>query len=192
MGIKKTTKGEIGIENFRGRIRLRWWHLGERFTLSLPYSYLPENLHHGTVKCFDPTLEKYKPDPIVKPEALKPVEVPATIEKTQSPTLLNNLVTHFNDWCTNIRNVDVENSIDYLYTRRLLEKWVGVPIDQVAQKLNTENWAVTTYNRRLGYLTTFFTWLVIKKVVKQNPLQDVCRKREKKRKKNQAYTTGRR
>lgn len=195
MGIKKTTKGEIGIENFRGRIRLRWRHLGERFTLSLPYSYLPENLHHGTVKateikldilkgCFDPTLEKYKPAPIVKPEALKPVEIPANIEKTQSPTLLHNLVTHFNDWCINIRNVDVENSIDYLYTRRLLEKWVNVPIDQVAQKLNGENWAVTTYNRRLGYLTTFFTWLVSKKVVDLNPLQDVCRKREKKRKKN--------
>ncbi len=99
MGIKKTTKGEIGIENFRGRIRLRWRYQGERFTLSLPYSYLPENLHHGTVKateikldilkgCFDFTLEKYKPVPVVKPEALKPVEIPATIAKTQSPTLL--------------------------------------------------------------------------------------------------------
>lgn len=195
MGIKKTAKGEIGIENFRGRIRLRWRHHGERFTLSLPYSYLPENLHHGTVKateikldilkgCFDATLEKYKPAPVVKPEALKPVELPATIEKTQTPTLLHDLVSSFNDWCANIRNVDIENSIDYLYTRRLLEKWVDVPIGQVAQKLNGENWAITTYNRRLGYLTTFFTWLVSKKVVDLNPLQDVCRKREKKRKKN--------
>jgi integrase len=127
MGIKKTTKGEIGIENFRGRIRLRWRYKGERFTLSLPYSYLPENLHHGTVKateikldilkgCFDFTLEKYKPVPVVKPEALKPVEIPATIAKTQSPTLLHELVTQFNEWCNNIRNVDVENSIDYMYT----------------------------------------------------------------------------
>jgi integrase len=127
MGIKKTTKGEIGIENFRGRIRLRWRYQGERFTLSLPYSYLPENLHHGTVKateikldilkgCFDFTLEKYKPVPVVKPEALKPVEIPATIAKTQSPTLLHELVTQFNEWCNNIRNVDVENSIDYMYT----------------------------------------------------------------------------
>jgi integrase len=110
--------------------------------------------------------------------------VPATTEKTQSPTLLHELITNFNDWCVNIRNVDIENSIDYLYTRRLLEKWVDVPIDQVAQKLNGEKWAITTYNRRLGYLTTFFTWLVSKRVIGLNPLQDVCRKREKKRKKN--------
>lgn len=40
------------------------------------------------------------------------------------------------------------------------------------------------YNRRLGYLTTFFTWLVSKKVIYLNTLKDVCRKREKKRKKN--------
>lgn len=196
MGQKtKTPKGEISISNFEGRIRLRWRYSGERYSLNLPYAYLPENLHHGTVKateikldilkgCFDSSLEKYKPAPIIKPEALKPVEVPATIEKTQSPTFLNDLVTHFNDWCTNIRNVDVENSIDYLYTRRLLEKWVDVPIDKVAQKLNGENWAITTYNRRLGYLTTFFTWLVSKKIIDLNPLQDVCRKREKKKKKN--------
>lgn len=194
MGIKKSSRREISIENFRGRIRLRWRYAGERYSLNLPYAYLPENLHHGTVKateikldilkgCFDYTLEKYKPSPIVKPEAIKPVEVPAT-EKAQSPTFLHDLVTHFNDWCANIRNVDIENSIDYLYTRKLLEKWVNVPIDQVAQKLNGENWAITTYNRRLGYLTTFFTWLISKRVIDLNPLEDVCRKREKKRKKN--------
>jgi integrase len=196
MGQKsKNSKGEISISNFQGRIRLRWRYAGERYSLNLPYAYLPENLHHGTVKvteikldilkgCFDSTLEKYKPVAIVKPETFKQVEVSATIKKTQSPILLHDLVAQFNDWCINIRNVDVENSIDYLYTRRLLEKWVNVPIDQVAQKLNSENWAVTTYNRRLGYLNTFFLWLVNKRVIDLNPLQDVCRKREKKRKKN--------
>ncbi|MBO9201589.1 MULTISPECIES: site-specific integrase [Niastella] len=196
MGQKlKSSKGEISISNFQGRIRLRWRHAGERYSLNLPHAYLPENLHHGTVKateikldvirgCFDPSLEKYKPEIIVKPKAFKQVEVPVTTAKTQSPTLLHELVTNFNDWCANIRNVDIENSIDYLYTRRLLEKWVNIPIDQVAQKLNGENWAVTTYNRRLGYLNTFFAWLVSRKVIELNPLQDVCRKREKKRKKN--------
>jgi integrase len=191
----KVPKGEISISSSRGWIRLRWRYGGERFSLNLPYKYLPENMHHATLKgaeikldilkgCFDTTLEKYKPSPTVKPETIKPVEVPVTNGKTQSPILLHDLVTQFNDWCINIRNVDVENSIDYLYTRRMLEKWVDVPIDQVAQKLNTENWAVTTYNRRLGYLNTFFLWLLSKKVIDLNPLQDVCRKREKKRKKN--------
>lgn len=195
MGQKlKSTKGDISITNFQGRIRLRWRYAGERYSLNLPHAYSLENLHHGTVKateikldiikgCFDPSLVKYKPEIVVKPTAFKQVEEPAT-EKTQSPSLLHDLVSNFNDWCVNIRNVDIENSIDYLYTRKLLEKWVNVPIDQVAQKLNAENWAVTTYNRRLGYLGTFFTWLVSKRVIDLNPLQNVCRKREKKRKKN--------
>jgi integrase len=195
MGIKKAPKGHINIENFRGRIRLRWRLDGERYSLNLPYAYLPENLHHGTVKateikldilkgCFDPTLEKYKPSPIVKPLALKPVDVPANNEKTQSPIFLNDLVAKFNDWCRNIRNVDVDNSIDYLYTRRLLEKWVNVPVDQLAQKLNGEKWAATTYNRRLTYLTSFFSWLIGLGTVQHNPLQDVCRRRDKGKKKN--------
>ena len=132
MGQKsKTPKGEISISNFQGRISLRWRYAGGRYSLNLPYAYLPENLHHGTVKateikldilkgCFDITMEKYKPVPIVKPEAFKPIEEPATIEKPKSPTFLNDLVSHFNDWCTNIRNVDVENSIDYLYQKNSL------------------------------------------------------------------------
>lgn len=73
MGQKsKTPKGEISISNFEGRLRLRWRYAGERYSLNLPYAYLPENLHHGTVKateikldilkgCFDITLYKYKP-----------------------------------------------------------------------------------------------------------------------------------
>ena len=66
---KKVPKGEISISSSRGWIRLRWRFGGERFSLNLPYRYLPENLHHGAVKateikldimkgCFDPTLEK--------------------------------------------------------------------------------------------------------------------------------------
>ncbi|WP_217605799.1 hypothetical protein [Chitinophaga sp. GbtcB8] len=66
----------------------------------------------------------------------------------------------FNHWGNNIRNVDVENSIDYLYTRKLLEKWANVPIDQIAEKLNSTDWAFTTYNRRLNYLKTLF-YLVV-------------------------------
>ena len=104
MGQKlKTSKGEISISSFQERIGLRWRYAGERYSLNLPYAYLPENLHHGTVK---------------------------------------------------------------------------------VTEIKRENWSVTTYNRRLGYLTTFFTWLVSKRVIDLNPLQDVCRKREKKRKKN--------
>lgn len=70
MGLKKKSrKGEISIGNNNGRIRLRWRVSGERFSLNLPFDYLPENMHHATIKvaeikldlvkgCFDATLEK--------------------------------------------------------------------------------------------------------------------------------------
>jgi integrase len=95
-----------------------------------------------------------------------------------------NLVAKFNHWGNNIRNIDVENSVDYLYTRKLLEKWMDIPIDQIAGKLNGEDWATTTYNRRLHYLKTFFTWLLSNGFISQNHLIDVRRKRDKKKKKN--------
>lgn len=195
MGIKKAAKGEISIEDFRCRIRLRWRYQGVRYTLNLPYAYLPENLHHGAVKAaeirldimkgsFDPSLEKYKPISNGKPVAAKQIETSVTVEHPKPIIYLHDLVSKFNDWCKNIRNVEVDNSIDYLYTRRLLEKWVNVPIDQLAGKLNSEKWAAATYNRRLTYLTSFISWLVKLGIVQQNPLQDVCRRRDKGKKKN--------
>lgn len=82
MGLKsKTPKGEISIVENNGRIRLRWRHAGKWYSLNLPFAYLPENLHHGTLKAteikldimkgyFDSSLEKYKPPLIVKQMAL--------------------------------------------------------------------------------------------------------------------------
>jgi hypothetical protein len=46
----KTSKGEISISNFEERIRLKWRYAGERYSLNLPYAYLPENLHQGAIK----------------------------------------------------------------------------------------------------------------------------------------------
>ncbi|SFW77268.1 hypothetical protein SAMN05661012_04494 [Chitinophaga sancti] len=46
MGItSKAPKGEISIENFRGEIRLRRRYVGKRYSLTLPYTYAPENMH---------------------------------------------------------------------------------------------------------------------------------------------------
>lgn len=77
--------------------------------------------------------------------------------------------------------MDIDNSIDYLYIRKWLEKGKNVPIYSIAEKLNSEIWAVTTYNRRLSYLFTFLTWLVDSGLLERNPLKDVCKKREKRK-----------
>jgi|GEM_PF-2915716 len=142
--------------NFRGRIRLRWRYQRERYTLP-PYVYQPENLHPGAVKAaeikldilksnFDPSLEKYKSDFTGKPVQVVAVQqaLPQITEQPKSLIYLHDLAAKFSEWVVNIRNIGIENSIDYFYTRRLLEKWVGVPVDQVAQKMNAENQAAIT------------------------------------------------
>lgn len=193
--VLKAPKGEITISNVEGRIRLRWRLNGERYSLNLPYPYSSENMHHAAIKVaeinldilrgsFDPSLERYKPPAIVKPTKTKLVEKLLPEVNSTHFLFLNDLVGKFNHWGNNIRNIDVENSIDYLYTRKLLEKWVNVPIEHIAEKLNAEDWVTTTYNRRLHYLKTFFTWLLTNGIISHNYLVDVCRKKDKEKKKN--------
>lgn len=195
MGHTKTPKGEISIQNSRGRIRLRWRYNGDRYSLNLPYACLPQNMHHATVKvaeikldilkgCFDPTLKRYAKEHREKPPNDRVIETLNVRIKPKTTLLLNDLIERFNFWCNNIRNVDIETSIDYLYVRKLLEKWKDVPIEKTAEKLNEEKWAVTTYNRRLNYLRNFFTWLLNSGIIEINPLRDVCRKRDKGKRKN--------
>lgn len=200
MGLKKKSrKGEISIENNNGRIRLRWRVSGERFSLNLPFDYLPENMHHATIKvaeikldlakgCFDATLEKYSP----KIETLQvnkaEIIVPANTQVDNLPVLLGDLVKDFNNWAKNIRNVDIDNVVDYLYLRRVLERWLDIEISKIAFQLNTADWSISTYNRRLTMLQTFFTWLVENGKMNANPLKDVRRRRNRKKQKNTKRT----
>lgn len=195
MGLKsRSRKGEISISDNNGRLRLRWRYAGERYSLNLSYPYLPENMHHATLKiaeikldiakgCFDTTLEKYNPSLLV-----------ATIPKTQPVSVstkpdnrsvhLNELVKDFNDWGKNIRNVDVDNTTYYLAAKNFLEKCRNVPIEQLPQQLNKENWSNSTYNERLSLLKNFFAWLMDEEMISKNPLKGVRRKKNKKRSKN--------
>jgi integrase len=165
MGQKiKSQKGEISIENNEGRIRLRWRYDGKRYPLSLPYDYTPENMHHATLKadeikldirkgCFDTTLEKYKP------EVIKPV-IPELIEAeipTSTVIYLDSLVSKFNEWTKNIRNINIDLSVDYLGISRMLGRYVNVPLEDIAAKMMGEKWSVITYNRRLNFLYGLFS-----------------------------------
>jgi integrase len=124
---EKAIKGEISITNSRGRIRLRWRHEGERYSFNLPYTYLPENMHHATIKvaeikldimkrCFDISLEKYKPQEI-KQAVLPPIKVAIPIPAI---AFLYDLSDKFKDWTKNIRNINIDHSIDYHGIYRVL------------------------------------------------------------------------
>ena len=194
MGHKsRTPKGEISITNCEGRIRLRWRYAGERYSLNLPFSYKPENIHLATVKvteikldiikgCFDTTLKRYEYSAQPKITKAKTSHLEA-LEQSKRLLFLHELSAKFNEWGKHIRNVDVDNSIDYLYIRKWLEKCSKVPINTVAEKLNIEVWATSTYNRRLSYLNTFFEWLFETGTIARNPLKNVCKRRDKNKKK---------
>jgi integrase len=167
MGQKsKTPKGEISITNFQGRIRLRWRYNGVRYSLNVPYAYVSENMHHGAIRaaeikldiakgCFDPTLEKYNPTPLVLPPPK--AEMGPVLKRSDGVTVsIIDLIKHFNDWGTNVRNIDIDRTTYYLAARSFLEKCKGVPLEQLPLKLNQENWSVSTYNERLSLLKNFF------------------------------------
>jgi integrase len=186
----KAAKGEISVSNYKSRIRLRWRHNGERYSLNLPFSYVPENMHHAVVKaaevkldimkdCFDPSLEKYKVQPAkpLKQVSKKPIKE----EQDASPSILKALVPDFNYWCKAIKSIDVENTAYYLYARKLLVKWADSAFEELPLKLSMEKFIATTYNDRLTCLRNFFIWLVKNGKVKSNPLEDVCRKKKRKK-----------
>jgi integrase len=176
----KSLKGEINIENNAGRIRLRWRYQGERYQLSLPYDYCTENIHHANVKVaeikldilkgsFDSTLQRYRP--VIK----EIVTVPLVQAETTNPSVITigSLVNEYIDWTKNIRNINIDLSFDYLCTKRLLERWGNIPIEDVAAKMSMENWKPPTYNRKLNKLFHFFTWLKDRGVITLNPLLHV-------------------
>jgi integrase len=83
----RTPKGEIAIENFRGFIRLRWRHQGQRVSLSLGLIYDPVNVAIAQSKAtqirldllsgnYDPSLAKYRSDrPAITAPAIGPVDL---------------------------------------------------------------------------------------------------------------------
>lgn len=198
MGItEKSSKGEISTENYRGRIRLRWRYNGIRYTLNLPYDHIPDNIHYATVKtteirldimkgCFDTTLEKYKDTPSKVPATTTIVTgEPSSVQVINQPvnvcSHINDLLPLFNYWVTNIRSIDLENTSYYFNAKKLLEDWRTLTIDDVPEKLNSLKVAPTTYNDRLTCLRGFFAWLLKKSKIICNPLDEVSRRKKRKK-----------
>lgn len=186
----KTAKGEISVSNYEGRIRLRWRYGGQRYSLNLPYPYSNENLHHATVKVaeikldilkgeFDTSLVKYKPK-IEKEVAVLP------LTKSYASAITDDIVVKFKIWAKQVRSIDLdtESSIDYYGVYRVLNKYRNLRLSAVGESLINEDWAVSTFNKRLNFLCGYFNWLVDKGDIVDNPLRLISKRREKKKKKN--------
>ena len=171
MGIKNS-KGAVSIEEYRGRIRLRWRYQSKRYTLS--YAQISEiNILAARKLClqieqdmilnqFDHTLFKYS-------------------GKKTNVKILSDFTGLFEYWVKNYKQMDCELHTNYNSTRNMIRKWGRVDSDNILSKFNSLPNLAVTYNRRLTILRTFVDWLVDQQLWETNPLSTVQRKKVKRK-----------
>jgi integrase len=173
MGIKNS-KGTVSVENFKGRVRLRWRYQSKRYSLSL-YIFNKQNQLQARITAleieqdmvnnkFDFTLVKYGGKEV--------------LIKEESKTI----VAYFEVWVSNYKQMDCDNHTNYNSTRGMLIKWGDIQEGNIQKKLSQLTNAAVTYNRRLTILKSFAKWLVKKGVWTANPLEDINPKKVKKAK----------
>lgn len=164
MGIKNQ-KGTVSVENFRGRIRLRWRYQAKRYSLNLA-SYNKINLLPArkiallieqdiSLDKFDFNLNRYK----ANTSKLNPAE--------------KSIVEYFEEWTTTYKQMDCEKHTNYNSVRNMLRKWGKVEQTNIHIKLNSETFCGATYNRRLTMLKDFVKWLLKAQIWTFNPLEDI-------------------
>jgi len=169
----KSLKGTVSVEHIDKRIRLRWRFQQKRYSLNL-FDFNRENLHWAKSiavqiesdirnNCFDLSLDAYQP-----------------VFRLKTVITDKTLVSYFEDWVRNYRNMDCNRDIDYYSTRSMMKKWDDLDIKNLVGNLNREVIAPKTYNRRLIILKAFFDWAKRKEIVTQNPLEDVLPKKTRK------------
>lgn len=170
MGIKNQ-KGTVSVEDYKGRIRLRWRHLAKRYSISLS-AYSKQNLFQAKIlaleieqdiltNLFDFTLIKYG-------------------GKDANPNKNSkSIVANFEDWVSFYKQMDCEKHTNYNSTRNMLRKWNQVSQNNIVKKFNAEIFCSSTYNRRLTILKSFVNWLIEQRVWTFNPLLSVDNKKNK-------------
>ena len=169
----RNSKGTVSIINYKGRVRLRWRYLSERYSINL-FAYTKENTLHARITAleieqdivigrFDQTLVKYG----VKQN-----------EKEEPKTV----VAYFEEWVSNYKQMDCEKHTNYNSTRNMMRKWGKIEEGNIQKKLSLETNVAVTYNRRLTILKSFANWLVKKGIWKSNPLEDINPKKVNKAK----------
>lgn len=168
------TKGIVSLNEWKGRIRMRWRHLGKRYSLTL----FPNN-KKGLLQAkklaleiesdlfndrFDASLCKYRG-----------IELPQMIQQPAKT-----MVEQFEYWVREYKQMDCDRNVDYYHLRNTLRKWGGFDQDTILTRLNKESFGAKTYNNRLGILKNFSKWLVKQGLWSFDPLEEVSRRKVKK------------
>lgn len=169
---QKNQKGTVTIENADQRIRLRWRHQGKRYSLSLgPYDKINLKAARKVVlqieldmanDQFDVTLIKYGS---------------RSVKVHEEPIQHNSIVGYFERWVKEYKHLDCDKNSDYHHLRNTLKKWGDIEPIEMLTRLNTEKFSPKTYNERLSMLKGFAVWMVKHAHWKENPFEDVSRKK---------------
>jgi len=170
----KNSKGNVSLTNYKGRIRLRWRYQSVRYSINL-LSYSKTNLLSAKKTAlqieqdmanekFDHSLSRYKGESNIQVKTEK------------------SIVCYFEEWTSDIKQMDCEKHTNYNSLRNMLRKWGSIEQFNIHKKLNAEIFCAGTYNRRLTMLKEFVKWLLKKGIWTFNALEDVNSKRVKKEK----------
>ena len=171
---QKNTKGTVSINDTDGRIRLRWRYRTIRYSINLN-AYNKVNLLTAKKAAlqieqdiandkFDYSLNSYKGEP----------ENPPPVNKS--------IVQYFEEWTSDVKQMDCAIHTNYNSLRNMLKKWGSIEQSNILKNLNAETFCAGTYNRRLHMLKAFVKWLVKKGIWALNPLDDINSKRVKREK----------
>jgi integrase len=172
---KRSPHGSVSILNVSNNLHLRWIYGGKRFRFSMKLRNNPINMQAARAKAaqierdiaieqFDPTLERYKPQPIDPVQLVEKVTTIALwerwmdcqrLEGVAPQTLANryqtiaNLLTHFK------RNLETEQDARDLQAFLLTRQ------------------SPATANRNIKMLKSFCNWAVKLGEVESNPFDDI-------------------
>lgn len=89
------------------------------------------------------------------------------------------IVGLFEEWTSDIKQMDCEKHTNYNSARNMIKKWGKIEQNNIHKKLNAEVFCAGTYNRRLTMLKEFVKWLIKKGIWTFNALEDINAKRVK-------------
>ena len=171
----KSPKGAVSVSNYKGRIRLRWRYQGKRYSLSLSaYTKVNLNAVRKIVLQIELDMANGQFDESLINYGSKVVK---TIEEPKKP---QTIVTCFEKWVKDYKQLDCDKNSDYYHLRGTLKKWGEIDPSEMLARLNTEKYSPKTYNERLSMLNGFSNWMVKQEGWSFNPFDGVSRRKVKK------------
>jgi site-specific recombinase XerC len=92
-------------------------------------------------------------------------------------TASKDLIAKFEHWAKVYRDKNCSEQMHYGLIKNMMTRWGNFKEDEIILKFRAEKLSSSTFNERLSILKKFFDWMVKRKYVSENPLEDVMRKK---------------